>query len=82
MSYQYHINIISISYISIISISLIYIVRWLDKWQMMLSPSGLASFNLEHAPYDGHTFVSMFTHLWDRLDKDDVIPTPQVMTMI
>lgn len=44
--------------------------RWFDKWQIVLTPSGMAGFNLEHSPYDGHTFVSMFNTMYANLEKD------------
>jgi carnitine O-acetyltransferase len=37
--------------------------RWWDKWLFVVTPSGGAGFNLEHSPYDGHTFVSMFNYM-------------------
>ena len=37
--------------------------RWFDKWQILIDCEGNAGFNLEHAPYDGHTFVSMFNRM-------------------
>jgi carnitine O-acetyltransferase len=37
--------------------------RWFDKWQMIVTKEGQAGFNLEHSPYDGHTFVSMFNYM-------------------
>lgn len=43
--------------------------RWFDKWQL-ISCDDLFGFNLEHSPMDGHTFVSMFNNLWERLEKD------------
>lgn len=43
--------------------------RWFDKWEFILTPSGIAGFNLEHSPYDGHAFVSMFNNMWPYLEN-------------
>ncbi len=45
--------------------------RWFDKWIVSVTPSGQAGFNLEHAPYDGHTFVSLFNYMSDHAEPSN-----------
>jgi hypothetical protein len=45
--------------------------RWFDKWIIAVTPAGQAGFNLEHAPYDGHTFVSLFNYMAEQAVSAD-----------
>ena len=39
--------------------------RWFDKLQLIVLKDGSASFNMEHAPHDGHTLLMCATYIFD-----------------
>eukprot|EP01096_Ripella_sp_DP13-Kostka_P003398 TRINITY_DN1501_c0_g1_i1.p1 TRINITY_DN1501_c0_g1~~TRINITY_DN1501_c0_g1_i1.p1 ORF type:complete len:678 (+),score=310.96 TRINITY_DN1501_c0_g1_i1:137-2035(+) len=41
--------------------------RWFDKLQLISAPNGEISWNMEHAPFDGHSLLTISGYLWDHV---------------
>jgi len=41
--------------------------RWFDKLQLIAAPGGELSWNMEHAPFDGHSLLTISGYLWDHV---------------
>lgn len=41
--------------------------RWFDRLQLIAAPNGELAWNMEHAPFDGHTLLSISGYLWDHV---------------
>lgn len=39
--------------------------RWFDKLMIIITPDGKAAWNMEHAPYDGHTLLVITNYIYD-----------------
>lgn len=48
--------------------------RWFDKLQIIVCKNGSASFNMEHAPHDGHTLLICATYIYDDILGKKLIP--------
>lgn len=39
--------------------------RWFDKLMIIITPDGKVAWNMEHAPYDGHTLLVITNYIYD-----------------
>ena len=48
--------------------------RWFDKLQLIVTENGVAGFNMEHSPFDGHTLLRVTTDIYNDILKTKEIP--------